>query len=183
MAKGTPSGKKAVKTAWTKVDGAAKYLVYAGRCGTKMTRVKVTTKTSFKVKKIKGNKLHKHTPYIFKVVAVDKKGKVIATSKKFHVICAKTMGKHANIIEITAKKKEITLSKGQTVTVGAKVRLPENKKHISRKHAPYLRYTTDCPKVASVSKKGRVTAKKAGTAKIYIQDTNGMWCVTTVTVK
>ena len=46
-----------------------------------------------------------------------------------------------------------------------------------------MRYTTDCPKVASVSKKGRVTAKKAGTAKIYIQDTNGMWCITTVTVK
>ena len=183
MAWGTPSGKRAVKTSWTKVDGAAKYLVYAGNCGEKLKLVKKCNVNSFKVKKIKGKKLRKHSPYFFRVTAVDKNGKVIATSKKFHVITAKTMGGYANITKITAKTDAVTLKKGQSATVGAKYTLPKNKKHISKKHSAFLRYTSDNPNVASVDSKGTVTANKAGKAVIYIQDTCGMYCKTVVTVK
>ncbi len=183
IAQGQPKGKRAIKTSWTKVPGASKYLVYGAKCGDKLKRIKVTTKNSFKVRKIKGKKLRKHSPYIFCVVAIDKNGKVIAISKNFHVIAAKTMGDCANIKTITADKKSITLSKGKSVKVGAKVTLPKGKKHISKKHGAKLRFTSDNPKVASVDKKGNVKAKYPGKATIYIQDTCGKYCTTVVTVK
>lgn len=183
MAKGKATGKRTIKTSWNKVDGASKYLVYGAKCGDKLKRIKVTTKTSFKVKKIKGKKLKKHSPYIFCVVALDKNGDILAISKNFHVIAGKTMGDCANVKKITANKKAITISKGKTVKVGAKLTLPKGKKHLGKAHGKKLHFTSDDPNVASVNKNGVVKAKTKGKATIYIQDTSGIYCTTVVTVK
>lgn len=188
MAWGTPAGRKAIKTRWTKVPGAAEYQVYGANCGKKLKLIKKTTKTGYTVKKARGKKpwkqkLKAHSPYVLCVVALDKKGNVIATSKKFHVITAKTMGRYANAVKVTAKKKEITLKAGEKAAVEAKVKLPKGKKHLSKKHGAALRYTSNNPLVASVSKKGVVKAKEPGTATIYIQDTGGKYCRVNVTVR
>ena len=182
MAQGKAS-KRTIKTSWNKVDGASKYLVYGAKCGDKLKRIKVTSANSFKVKKIKGKKLKKHSPYIFRVVAVDKKGKVIAISKEFHVIAGKTMGDCANVKKITANKRAVTISKGKSVKVSAKLTLPKGKKHIGKAHGPKLKFTSDTPGVATVSKDGTVKAKAPGKATIYIQDTSGIYCKTVITVK
>ena len=183
MAWGKPSGKRSVKTEWTGVPGASEYRVYAARCGNKLKRVKVTKNSSFRVDRIRGMKLMPHRPYILRVEALDKNGNVLAVSKQFHVITAKTMGNHANIRKITAKKKQMTLKKGQSAAVGAKYDLPKGKKHLNKAHGAYLRYTSDNPKVAGVTKNGKVKAKYPGTATIYIQDTSGMYCTTVITVR
>ena len=182
MAWGKPSGKRSVNASWTKVSGASKYLVYAGKCGEKLKRVKVTTGNSFKLSKVRGKKLVKHRAYVLCVTALDKNGKVIATSKKFHVITAKTMGNEANITGITANRKQITLKQGKTAKAGARYTLPGGKKHINKKHGRFLRFTSDNPKTANVDKNGTVKAIWPGKATIYIQDTSGIYCRTIVTV-
>ena len=188
MAWGRSSGKKAVKASWKPVDGAAKYLVYAGTKDSNLKLVKETTKTTYTVKKIKGKlnrnkKMKAHKSYVFCVAAVDKNGKLITTSNKFHVITAKTKGKYANIKTITAKKKAITLNVGGTATVKAKVTLPKGKKHLTKKHGAKFRYTSDYPTLVSVSSKGQIKGLEPGTATIYIQDTGGKYCRVTVTVR
>lgn len=183
MAWGKSVGRKAIKTSWTPVDGAANYLVYASHCGKKMKLVGKTSKTSWTVKKVGGKKLKAHSPYNFRVTAVDSKGNGIVTSMKIHVIAARTMGKHANANKVTAKKKAITLNAGQKATVKAKVKLPRGKKSLSGKHGAALRYTSDNPSVASVNKKGVVMAKAPGLATIYIQEIGGRYCTVTVTVR
>jgi uncharacterized repeat protein (TIGR02543 family) len=183
MAKGKPSGKRAIKVSWTKVDGAAKYKVYVAHCEKKLKCVKTTKKNSYTVKRIKAKRLKAHKPYVLRVAAVDKNGKVIVTSKKFHVLTAKTRGKYANIKKIKANKKSVAMKVGQITKVRATYKLPKRKKHLGKSHGPYLQYTTDNPRVATVDKKGNVKALAPGQATIYIQDTSGMSCKTVIIVK
>lgn len=183
MAQGKPVGKRSVRTTWNKIPGASKYLVYATRCGSSLKRVQVTSKNSFCVKQIRGKKLAAHKVYRFRVAALDKNGKVIAVSKQFHVITAGTMGNQANIEAITAKKKAVKLKKGKTAVLGAEYTLPKGKKHLSKRHGAYLRFTSDNPKVAAVTKNGRVKARASGKATVYIQDTSGKYCKTVIIVK
>ena len=183
MAQGKPVGRRSVRTTWTRIPGASEYLVYAAKCGSGLKRVQVTSKNSFRVKRIRGKKLAAHRAYIFRVAALDKNGKLIAVSRKFHVITAGTMGNNANIRTITAKKKVVTLKKGQTAALGAEYTLPKGKKHLNRKHGAYLRFTSDNPKVAAVTKNGRVKAGASGKAVVYIQDTSGKYCTTVIIVK
>ena len=183
MAKGVPSGKRAIKVSWTKVDGAAKYMVYAGHCGKKLKCVKTTKKNSYTVKRIKAKRLKAHNPYVLCIAAVDKNGKVIVKSRKFHVLTAKTRGRYANITKIKANKESIAMKVGQKTKVRATCTLPKGKKHLGKAHGPYLRYTTDNPRIAKVDRKGNVKALAPGRVTIYIQDTNGMSCKTVITVK
>lgn len=182
IAKGVPSGSKTIKTSWPKTQGASKYLVYGSRCGGKMKLLKTTKSTSFTVKSIKGKKLKKHQPYVFRVIAKDKAGKTIAKSKLFHVITTKTWKKYANIKKITVAKSALTLNKGDTATIKAKYTLPKGKKHLSKNHGTAIVYTSDTPGVVKVSSKGKITAMAPGTATIYIQDISGIYCKVKVAV-
>ena len=58
-----------------------------------------------------------------------------------------------------------------------------DKKHTPKSHGKALRFTSDCPEVVKVLRDGTITAMKAGTATIYIQDISGKWCTMEVTVK
>ena len=188
LAQGRPSGKTGIRIFWNKVSGTSKYLIYAAGYGGATKRIKVTSGTSFTVKKCiskkgKWTKLKPHQAYEFIVVAADKNGKVLAISKTFHVITTNTMGKYANIKTIKANKKTVTLKKGKTLKLGAKYTLPKGKKHINVSHGKYLRFTSNNPQVVSVNSKGTIKAKDTGKATIYIQDTCGKYCKTVVTVK
>lgn len=182
MVKAKTSGTRAVKLSWNKVDSATKYVIYGQKCGKKDTKIKTTTKTSYNVTKIKGKKLLSHKAYKFYVVAY-KGSRKLVSSKKIHFFTGKTSGKYANAVSISVNKKTLVLEPGQTATIKAATKIYKNKKHIGKSHGAKTRYLSDHPTVVSVNAKGTVTAKKEGTATIYIQDIGGLWCKTIVTVK
>ena len=49
----------------------------------------------------------------------------------------------------------------------------KKKKPLSNKHARRLRYASDDKKIATVSKTGKIKAKKKGKCKIYVYARNG----------
>ena len=181
LVKATTSGSRAVKLSWNKVSGATKYVVYGQKCGKKYKKLITTSKTSYKVKKIKKTKLKAHKNYKFYVTAYSGSKKLV-TSNSIHFITGKTSGKYANAKSITVNPTSVTLEPGKTVTLNATTKIYKNKKHIKKSHGAATRFVSSKPAVASVSSKGVVTAKKAGTATIYVQDIGGLWCKTTVTV-
>ncbi len=119
-----------------------------------------------------------------KIVSVSKKGRIKAKKKgKATITVMSSNGKKATC-KITVKKapkkiafrkKSLTLKKGKSTTL--KVKLPAGT--ASRK----LSFSSSKKSVASVTAKGRVTAKKAGTAKITVKTYNKKKAAITVKVK
>lgn len=168
-------GKRAVKLKWNKVDGAKSYEIYGCACGSKCRKLVTVKKCSYIVKKIKKKKLTSHKVYKFYVVA--KKGKKkLLTSKTAHIITAKTKGKYANAVSIKAESTSEHVGVGRNITIKAAVKTYKGKKHLGKGHGEKLRYISANPDIASVDQKGKVTAKKRGWTKIYIQDTSGIYC-------
>jgi hypothetical protein len=119
-----------------------------------------------------------------KIVSVSKKGRIKAKKKgKATITVMSSNGKKATC-KITVKKapkkiafrkKSLTLKKGKSTTL--KVKLPAGT--ASRK----LSFSSSKKSVASVTAKGRVTAKKVGTAKITVKTYNKKKAAITVKVK
>lgn len=119
-----------------------------------------------------------------KIATVSQKGKVVAKKKgKATITVTSANGKKASC-QVTVKKapkkisfrqKSLTLKRGKTASL--KVKLPAGT--ASRK----LTFTSSKRAVASVSAKGKVTAKKAGIAKITVKTYNGKKASITVRVK
>ncbi len=172
----TTQTKKSITLKWKKNSKAVKYVIYGNKCGSakpkKITTIKGNEK---KISKIAGKKLKKSTYYKFVVVALDKKGYVVSTSKLIHVA---TKGK-ANYTGVTtrAKKNRVSLKKGKTFKLGAKAVGKKVKQHVG------VRYESSDPKVAKVSKSGKIKALKKGSCKIYVYTQNGICKTIKVTVR
>lgn len=176
MLKSTDQTKKSITLKWKKNSKAVKYVIYGNKCGSAKPKKITTTKDNEKkLSKIAGKKLKKGTYYKFIVVALDKSGHVVATSKMVHVA---TKGK-ANYSEVTTKAKNnrVSLQKGKTFKLGAKAAGSNVKKHVG------VRYESSDPKVAKVSKSGKVKALKKGSCKIYVYAQNGICKTIKVTVR
>ncbi|MCI9525477.1 MAG: hypothetical protein HFH37_00965 [Lachnospiraceae bacterium] len=119
-----------------------------------------------------------------KIVSVSKKGRIKAKKKgKATITVMSSNGKKA-VCKITVKKapkkiefrkKSLTLKKGKSTTL--KVKLPAGT--ASRR----LSFSSSKKSVASVTAKGKVTAKKVGTAKITVKTYNKKKAAITVKVK
>lgn len=138
-------------------------------CGKKNKLKKLVTlgssKRSYNVKKIvnksgKRVKVKKTTYYKFMIIAVDSKNNIVSSSKIIH---AATKG---NIKKATKLKATFTKAKNAKV-----------KKHVR------IRLESSNVKIAKVSSKGKVTAKKKGTCKIYVIGQNGVYKTVKVKVK
>ena len=159
------ASKKQIKLKWTSVEGAVQYRLYGAPCGKKYKKIGEFTGTSYKAKKLKKNKYYK-----FYVIAVSADSKVIAQSKTIHVATAG--GKKGNFKAVKLKnvKKTLTLKIGRKFKIKASaVRQRGKKVSVHRK----LAYESSDPEVASVSKKGKVKAKKSGSAVIYVYSQSG----------
>lgn len=119
-----------------------------------------------------------------KVVYVSQTGKIKARKKGKAAITVKSANGKQAVCRITVKKapkkvsfkqKSLTLKKGKKATL--KVKLPAGT--ASRK----LTFSSSKSSVASVSVQGKVTAKKAGTARITVKTYNGKKARITVKVK
>ncbi|MBQ5399479.1 MAG: carbohydrate-binding domain-containing protein [Ruminococcus sp.] len=184
-ARATNIKKQALTLKWNKISGAVKYVIYANKCGTsnkyKMLATVSGSKSSVKVTNVAGKKLKKGTYYKFLIVAVDKNGKVISTSKTIHV--ATKGGKVGNYKSVTtaAKNNKVALKAGKTFKLKAKA-VAQSKKLTVRKHRG-IKYESSDKKIATVNSKGKITAKKKGTCYIYAYAQSGAYKRIKVTVK
>ena len=173
---------------WNKVAGASKYYIYGNKCGktNHMIKQKAIGGTSLKVTKVIGNnnksaKLKKGTYYKFIVVAADKSGKVLSTSKIIHI--STKGGKTGNYKSVTtkAKKNKVSIKKGKTFKLAAKgvVQSEKLKVKVHRK----ISYEASNKKIATVNAKGIIKGVKKGTCYVYVYTQSGTFAKIKVTVK
>lgn len=181
IAKTKLKGKKAEKVSWTKVKGATGYEVYFSKCGKKMKKIKTVKGTSFTKKGLKKGKSYRF--YIKAFTKVNGKKVYLAKSRQVHCIAGGFNKKQTNVKTIKVKKASVTLSVGKTSKIKVKTtKVKKGKKYLV--HSKKLvGYKSDDVTVATVSASGKITAKKAGTCKVYVMASTGKWTAVKVTVK
>ena len=187
LAKAVVASSTSAKISWSKSPYAGRYVVYFSLCNEDLKAVK-TTKTnselSYKKTGLKNGKYYK-----FKVVAqrnIDGKWTNISTSYAGHFVAGNLDAKkrYTNVKSITVPKTSVSLAKGKTYTIKPKMTMVKSgKKVLSTGHAATYRYMTTNKAIATVSSKGKITAKGSGTCKIYVVGVNGVYRAITVTVK
>ena len=176
--KAAKTKKTSIKISWKAVTGADGYIIYGNRCGKPMERITVLTNPS--AKSYTFMKLKKGTYYKYLVVAYKTTAsgdKVITTSKSVHAVTLG--GKYGNPTSLKVKKTKVTLKKGKK----AKIKASFKKKKKFKMHIAKFRYESTNTNVATVDKKGRITAKSKGTANIYVYTQNGICKTIKVKVK
>lgn len=182
---------------WSKVDGAKYYKVYAAYCGSKYKMIKTVdaaAKCKVTIKKLNGKKLSTTKNIKVYVAAyrtvetkngetVTKKDVRIAKTIAGHVVGKKNK-KYSNAKKIKLSKTSYTLKKGKKAKIKAKTVLQYPKrKQLGDAHAKEFRYASSDKSIATVSKSGKITAKKKGSCVIYVYARNGLAKKVKVTVK
>lgn len=116
-----------------------------------------------------------------KTYTVSKNGNVkvaLPAGKTYELVTAKEAAAiEKNILKtVKTKKTSASVKKGKTTTIQMSSKLDMN--NVSK-----ITYTSDKKSVATVGKKGKITAKKAGTAKIKVKVTLKNGTTKTVTMK
>jgi hypothetical protein len=187
VAKVEAKGKTAGKLTWIKHSGAERYVVTMAKCNLKETKFHLKKIKTVNAKTLTFTKkgLKKNSLYKFRVLAQKKingKYKTIAKSKIMHFVTGNQNKKWTNQKALKVNKTKLNLKVGQKFQIKATYKLEvKGKKPIRDDHAKDLRYLSTNKKVASVNKKGVVTAKGPGYCKIYTQTVNGKWKAITVT--
>ncbi len=180
-----------IQISWGKVKGADGYDVYVQYCGKAFSSKPAMSVnrevTSVTIKKINGKKLNLKKNYKIFVVAyknVVGKKKRLAKSIVAHIVGAKNT-RYSNPKELTiTSDTDVTLEKGKTSKIKARVILANAKrKSLSDAYAPMFRYASSDKKIATVDKKGKITAKKKGSCLIWVYAKNGYAKKVKVTVK
>ena len=176
---------------WGSVKGASGYDIYATLCTKKLNQKTLAktvsgTKTSAQLSKIMRKAISGSKNYKVRIQAFQKvNGKkiLLGTSKVYHI--AGWKNKHyTNAEKLVIPDKKITLKKGKTATCNVKaVKQDKKKKWLSKKHGAVLSYTVTNKNIATVTKNGKIRAKKAGTCVIFVNALNGICGKITVTVK
>ena len=190
IAKTTASGKNSLTIEWNKVNDAAGYDIFFSQCNNNGKKASCKN-----VKNIKGNNTFKWTKsglkkgtaykaYVKAYVMQDGKKKYVKASPIMHAYTGNGTKKFTNAKSVSVNKAKVTLKKGKSFKIKAKVKkVKKNKKLMPKSHAPKLRYLTSNSKVATVSKSGKITAKGKGTCEVYAYAHNGVYKKIKVTVK
>ncbi len=177
--------KSSIKLTWKKSKEVEKYVVYMSTCSKnklkKVAEVK-GNKTSYTAKKLK-----KATGYKFVIQACMKDGSrikskavyVTTAGGKYGDAKAVCINKIGNKKINSLKTVNVTLKKGKSVKVTASE--VDGKKAIKKYVA--IRFESSNNKIATVTKTGKIVAKKAGTCKINVYAQNGVYTTISVTVK
>lgn len=174
---------KNIKLSWNKVKVADGYEIYGNRCNTKnwiyeYKRMKTITnpnKKSFIDRKCKKGTYYKYIVRAYKII--DGKKVTIAASKTIHVTT--TGGKNGNAKSVKVNKKKVSLKTGNNL----KLRAWEIKKDKPLRHHREVSFESSDPGVATISRKGRIKAKKKGNCTIYAYAQNGKYRKIKVKVK
>ena len=168
---------------WTKQTGADGYVIYGNLCNSKgktyklvkQVTIKDNTTTSWIDTKLASGTYYKY--YIKAYKLVDGKKVWIAKSKVVH--STTTGGKYGNAKSVKVNKTSVSLAVGKTFSIKAEQVLKD--KPIAGHQN--IKYESGNSKVASVTSKGVIKAKKKGTCYIYVYAQNGMYKRIKVTVK
>lgn len=176
---------KSIKVSWGKVKGADGYDVYLSYCGKdKMTLVRSTKSSSVTISKLDKKKINQKNNVRCYVVAykiVKGKKQEIGKTNLFHAVGRKNKSE-TEPKNIRLKKTSYVLATGKTAKIKASI-VKKNKKLPVIAHTEKIRYATSNAKVATVSKEGKITAKKKGTCYVYVYAINGCAKKVKVTVK
>ncbi len=167
--------KNAVKISWKKVTDADGYVLYGAPCNTKdktykmkkLAVIKNGSKITYTDKKLKSGTYYKY--YIKAYKLVNGKKVWLAKSKVIHVTTSG--GKYGNAKAVKVDKTKVTLKKGKSLVIKASqlVESKPIKQHVS------IRFESTNTKIATVTKNGRIKAKKKGTCYIYVYAQNGVY--------
>ena len=179
--KGSMSG-STLQLTWGKVSGAEGYDIWEARCGKTMPTRSVKQVTGASTTSVSISRLSAGCNYRMYVKAwrtIKGKKTYIGCSKTVHVAGPST--KKTNPKKVTASVSSLTLKKGKSKTVTAKItRVNGSKKLLG--HTSSLRYWSSDPAVAAVSSSGKITAKAKGSVYVYLMAENGVKARITVTV-
>lgn len=180
--------KKGLKVTWGRTKGADGYEVYAAANKNKYAKVKTVKgakKTSCVIKKIKGKKLNPAKCYKVAVRAyrvVNGKKQYLGTSLSVYAV-GKNNKTYTNPKSVKVAKKSLTLRKGKSKKISAKVTKQSSKKKLL-KACSKVRYFSTNPKVATVTAKtGKIKAKSKGSCTIWAVAANGVKTKVKVKVK
>jgi len=190
LAKVTAKGKSTLILRWGKVKQAQGYDVFFARCNNNCKKTKCKYLKTVKagkplkcvVKKLKKGKAYKF--YIKAWVKKNGKKKYIVKSPSVHAYTANQTKKYTNVKKVKIKKTKIVLKKGKKKKIKAKIiKYNKKKKLMGKGHGPKLRYMSSDKRIATVSKSGKIKAKKKGKCNIYVFAINGSIKTVKVTVK
>lgn len=170
--------KTSIKLKWNKVSGASGYIIYGNKCGTanKFKKLKTVSGTTYTQTKLKKGTYYKYIVVAYKTVGKNKI--VISKSKTMHIVTSG--GKYVNPSSVKPKVTSKTLKVKGTYTLTAKAVISKGKKMKTHKKIAFESSNT---KIATVSSKGKITAKAAGTCYIYVYAQNGVYKKVKITVK
>ena len=186
----TAKGKTNLVVLWSKITGAEGYDVFFSPCNHDGA-----TFTCKKVKTIKGNKTFKweksglkknkaYKAYVKAYVVVQGKKKYVGTSPMVHAYTSGFTKSYTNAASVIVNKAQISLKKGHTFTIKTKVKgLVSQKKLMPKNHVTPMRFMTSNKKVASINKKGVLSAQGKGSCYVYAFAHNGVFKKIKVEVK
>ncbi|MGI6736313.1 MAG: hypothetical protein ACOX41_03240 [Anaerovoracaceae bacterium] len=178
-------GSSREKLTWNRIPGAGGYEIYCARYGEKLKKVK-TLRGAGSCKYTKTG-LKKGGEYRYRVKAYRTVGghKIYAAVSDVSIAIAGGANRtytDPGSIELFVGK--LTMQVGETQRVSASVgRMVKHRKLLPQSHVARCRYRTDDSRVAVVSSSGRVTAKKAGSCRIYAYAASGLAISEKITVK
>ena len=179
----TKATKNTVKISWKKVSSADGYVLYGAPCNTKgkinkMKKLAVIqngSQITYTDRKLKSGIYYKYCVKAYKLV--NGKKVWLAKSKTIHVTTAG--GKYGNAKAVKVSNTKVILKKGKSLVIKAQ-QIAENKpikQHVN------IKFESTNTKIATVTKNGRIKAKKKGTCYIYVYAQNGVYKRISVTVK
>lgn len=160
--------KKKITISWEQMEGVDGYIVFGGTTSGKFKELKMLEKdeTSFTHSKRKKGTYYKYivVGYTF----MEDANVYVAVSKTVHV--ATTGGEVGNAKDVKVNKSKVQLKKGKTFTIKASA--VKEKKKI--KTIRGICFESGNEKIATVSSKGVIKAKRKGTCYIYVYAQNGV---------
>lgn len=171
----TSASTKGIYLSYKKVKGAAYYKIYGAKENNNLSLISKQKGLSLNVKRVSGKKLVNNKYYHFVVIAYNKSGKVLATSKTVHT----ATGRYKNIKKIVVKNPQKVMKKNRSYTLKLQV---TSSKGISKTYRK-ISYESSNNKVATISPSGKLKALNKGKATITIYGQNGVYTTMNVEVK
>ena len=172
------ASENANRLSWNPVKNADGYFIYASACNEngkerkvkKIADIKNRTTTSYTHKNCEKDTWYKYRITAYRIIG--KKKTAISKSLELHSLTkgSKTY-ENPSRVKIRSGKK-LSLKAGSTKKIRAQVIVPKGKKTCW--HIQKIRYLVSDSSVLTVSKKGKIRAKKVGHATIYAVAQNGV---------
>ena len=176
------AGKSALSVSWQPIRNADGYDVVFSRAGSEgksLCRTCGPDETSAVLKHLEKKAVYKIRVKAYTLAG----GKKEYSAKSYPLFCMTggSGGKYTNARKIETVGTALKVAEGNKETVRFRITGQSADKPVLSKGGA-LRYFSDCPAVASVSKSGKIKGLRAGRCRIYLVALNGVYASVDVTV-